>query len=153
MVLHLPPHACQLQTSQVNVYRLVTTKTYEAEMFRRASHKLGLAQAVFESGGIQVGAAIFLYVAQPALPVGSQRDAPRGCALQRLRRPPPRFFVLAVDLHVVHPCAPLCSPGTQQRSFRADAPSGPTGGLANLMKMDKNKVRSCARARKPPPPP
>ena len=40
------------QTTSVRVYRLVTKKTYEAEMFRRASRKLGLSQAVFESGGV-----------------------------------------------------------------------------------------------------
>ena len=43
------------QTSTVRVYRLVTKKTYESEMFRRASLKLGLSQAVFETGGIRKG--------------------------------------------------------------------------------------------------
>lgn len=38
------------QTRDVRIYRLVTSKTYEAEMFRRASRKLGLSQAVFEAG-------------------------------------------------------------------------------------------------------
>jgi hypothetical protein len=40
------PHILPLQKSTVHVYRLITKKTYEAEMFRRASQKLGLAQAV-----------------------------------------------------------------------------------------------------------
>ena len=40
------------QTNTVRIYRLITAKTYEAEMFKRASKKLGLAQAVFEGGGI-----------------------------------------------------------------------------------------------------
>ena len=35
------------QTEEVQVYRLVTARTYEAEMFERASRKLGLDQAVF----------------------------------------------------------------------------------------------------------
>ncbi len=35
------------------MYRLITKKTYESEMFRRASRKLGLSQAVFETGGIR----------------------------------------------------------------------------------------------------
>ena len=38
------------QTELVNVYRLISKKTYEAEMYRRASKKLGLDQAVFLSG-------------------------------------------------------------------------------------------------------
>jgi len=38
----LPPCPCSL----------VTSKTYEAEMFKRAGRKLGLSQAVFESGGV-----------------------------------------------------------------------------------------------------
>jgi SNF2 family DNA or RNA helicase len=42
-----------LQTATVRVYRLITKKTYESEMFRRASRKLGLSQAVFETGGIR----------------------------------------------------------------------------------------------------
>ena len=41
------------QLNKVHVYRLITKKTYESEMFRRASRKLGLSQAVFETGGIQ----------------------------------------------------------------------------------------------------
>ena len=32
------------QTKDVRIYRLITAKTYEAEMFKRASRKLGLAQ-------------------------------------------------------------------------------------------------------------
>lgn len=36
------------QTKDVRIYRLVTSKTYEAEMFKRASKKLGLSQAVLE---------------------------------------------------------------------------------------------------------
>ena len=35
------------QKEEVNVYRLVTSKTYEAEMFQMASVKLGLDKAVF----------------------------------------------------------------------------------------------------------
>ena len=35
------------QENEVKVYRLITTKTYEAEMFERASKKLGLDQAIF----------------------------------------------------------------------------------------------------------
>lgn len=35
------------QTEEVQVYRLVTARTYEAQMFERASKKLGLDQAVF----------------------------------------------------------------------------------------------------------
>lgn len=34
------------QTEMVRVYRLITKKTYEAEMLRRAGRKLGLSQAV-----------------------------------------------------------------------------------------------------------
>lgn len=34
------------QKNEVRVYRLVTKKTYEAEMFTRASKKLGLHHAV-----------------------------------------------------------------------------------------------------------
>jgi chromodomain-helicase-DNA-binding protein 7 len=37
------------QTEEVKVYRLISKKTYEAEMYRRASKKLGLDQAVFLS--------------------------------------------------------------------------------------------------------
>lgn len=40
------------QTQMVRIYRLITKKTYEAEMFRRAGRKLGLSQAVFETGGM-----------------------------------------------------------------------------------------------------
>lgn len=36
------------QKQEVQVYRLVTARTYEAEMFERASKKLGLDQAVFQ---------------------------------------------------------------------------------------------------------
>jgi chromodomain-helicase-DNA-binding protein 7 len=35
------------QTEEVQVYRLITARTYEAQMFERASKKLGLDQAVF----------------------------------------------------------------------------------------------------------
>jgi chromodomain-helicase-DNA-binding protein 7 len=35
------------QTQEVQVYRLITARTYEAQMFARASKKLGLDQAVF----------------------------------------------------------------------------------------------------------
>jgi hypothetical protein len=41
-----PPPRCLWPRS------LVTSKTYEAEMFKRAGRKLGLSQAVFESGGV-----------------------------------------------------------------------------------------------------
>lgn len=37
------------QKEEVKVYRLISKKTYEAEMYRRASKKLGLDQAVFLS--------------------------------------------------------------------------------------------------------
>ena len=40
------------QTKDVRIYRLITSKTYEAEMFRRASLKLGLSQAVFDGVGL-----------------------------------------------------------------------------------------------------
>ena len=38
------------QENEVKVYRLITKKTYEAEMFERASKKLGLDQAIFLGG-------------------------------------------------------------------------------------------------------
>ena len=38
------------QASEVVVYRLITMKTYEAEMFERATKKLGLDQAIFLGG-------------------------------------------------------------------------------------------------------
>ena len=38
------------QTNEVTVYRLVTSKTYEAEMFERASKKLGLDKAIMYGG-------------------------------------------------------------------------------------------------------
>ena len=38
------------QQSEVMVYRLITAKTYESEMFERASKKLGLDQAIFMGG-------------------------------------------------------------------------------------------------------
>lgn len=41
------------QQKPVQVFRLVTKGTYEEDLFSRASKKLGLSQAVFESGGIQ----------------------------------------------------------------------------------------------------
>jgi superfamily II DNA/RNA helicase len=41
------------QTKDVRVFRLVTNKTYEAEMFKRASRKLGLSHAVFVNRGSQ----------------------------------------------------------------------------------------------------
>ena len=41
------------QQKPVHVFRLVTKGTYEEDLFSRASRKLGLSQAVFESGGIQ----------------------------------------------------------------------------------------------------
>jgi chromodomain-helicase-DNA-binding protein 7 len=39
------------QTQEVQVYRLITARTYEAEMFERASRKLGLDQALFSKEG------------------------------------------------------------------------------------------------------
>lgn len=44
------------QTEEVKVFRLVTKNTYEAEMFERASKKLGLNQAIFLSGNFSKGA-------------------------------------------------------------------------------------------------
>eukprot|EP00820_Chromera_velia_P016385 Cvel_25986.t1-p1 / transcript=Cvel_25986.t1 / gene=Cvel_25986 / organism=Chromera_velia_CCMP2878 / gene_product=Chromodomain-helicase-DNA-binding protein 9, putative / transcript_product=Chromodomain-helicase-DNA-binding protein 9, putative / location=Cvel_scaffold3020:243-17204(-) / protein_length=1212 / sequence_SO=supercontig / SO=protein_coding / is_pseudo=false len=41
------------QTRDVKVYRLVTARTYEAQMFERASKKLGLNTAVFHKGAFQ----------------------------------------------------------------------------------------------------
>ena len=41
------------QQSEVMVYRLITAKTYESEMFERASKKLGLDQAIFMGGTFQ----------------------------------------------------------------------------------------------------
>jgi chromodomain-helicase-DNA-binding protein 7 len=41
------------QSQEVQVYRLITTRTYEAEMFERASKKLGLDQAIFMGGAFQ----------------------------------------------------------------------------------------------------
>nr|CCA16363.1 ChromodomainhelicaseDNAbinding protein 8 putative [Albugo laibachii Nc14] len=41
------------QTKSVNIYRLVTKKTYEAQMFDIASKKLGMHHAVFETGGVR----------------------------------------------------------------------------------------------------
>ncbi len=41
------------QSSEVQVYRLITAKTYEAEMFERATKKLGLDQAIFMGGAFQ----------------------------------------------------------------------------------------------------
>ncbi|KAF4659947.1 hypothetical protein FOZ61_003477 [Perkinsus olseni] len=38
------------QTKDVKVYRLVTNRTYEAQMFERASQKLGINEAVFQRG-------------------------------------------------------------------------------------------------------
>jgi chromodomain-helicase-DNA-binding protein 7 len=38
------------QTEEVKVYRLISKKTYEAQMYERASKKLGLDQAVFMVG-------------------------------------------------------------------------------------------------------
>lgn len=38
------------QTEEVKVFRLVSKKTYEAEMFERATKKRGLDQAIFLSG-------------------------------------------------------------------------------------------------------
>jgi chromodomain-helicase-DNA-binding protein 7 len=37
----------------VAVYRLVTKNTYEAEMFERATRKLGLDQAIFMGGAFK----------------------------------------------------------------------------------------------------
>jgi len=41
------------QQNEVLVYRLITAKTYESEMFERASKKLGLDQAIFMGGVFQ----------------------------------------------------------------------------------------------------
>lgn len=38
------------QTQEVVVYRFITKKTYESEMFQRATRKLGLDQAIFLTG-------------------------------------------------------------------------------------------------------
>lgn len=38
------------QQAEVQVYRLITAKTYESEMFERAARKLGLDQAIFIDG-------------------------------------------------------------------------------------------------------
>lgn len=43
------------QTKAVQIYRLVTIKTYEAQMFEIASKKLGMHHAVFETGGVRNG--------------------------------------------------------------------------------------------------
>ena len=43
------------QTQQVKVYRLITSRTYEMEMFRRASLKLGLDQAVLRKMQVHEG--------------------------------------------------------------------------------------------------
>ena len=44
------------QKEEVKVYRLISVKTYEAEMYRRASKKLGLDQAVFLTNQNQTSA-------------------------------------------------------------------------------------------------
>ena len=41
------------QTDKVKVFRLVSKRTYESEMFERASKKLGLDQAIFLTGNLQ----------------------------------------------------------------------------------------------------
>ena len=46
------------QTRQVKVYRLITSKTYEMEMFRRASLKLGLDQAILRKMHVNEGRAV-----------------------------------------------------------------------------------------------
>ena len=38
------------QTSEVQVYRLITNNTYETQMFEKATQKLGLDKAIFLSG-------------------------------------------------------------------------------------------------------
>ena len=38
------------QKSEVQVYRLVTSNTYETQMFERATQKLGLDKAIFIGG-------------------------------------------------------------------------------------------------------
>ncbi len=101
----MPCRAVPLQTAKVHVYRLITKKTYEAEMFRRASRKLGLAQAV-------------------RLLVFCLRDP---CLW--LRR------------HAVTSCPQVFETGGIRRSFtETEEPS--TGGLASLLKLDKDKVRA-----------
>ena len=46
------------QKQEVKVYRLITSKTYEMEMFRRASLKLGLDQAVLRKMQVNEGRAV-----------------------------------------------------------------------------------------------
>jgi chromodomain-helicase-DNA-binding protein 7 len=41
------------QTSEVKVYRLVTSNTYETHMFERATQKLGLDKAIFIGGNFK----------------------------------------------------------------------------------------------------
>jgi len=48
-------HRIGQKAELVRVFRLVTSRTYEGEMFRRASRKLGLHQAVFETGALGDG--------------------------------------------------------------------------------------------------
>ena len=43
------------QTKDVRVYRLITRRSFEAEMFERASRKLGLEQAILGSGAFDGG--------------------------------------------------------------------------------------------------
>ena len=40
------------QTHEVKVYRFITKKTYEEQMFNRASKKLGMEQALFSKSSI-----------------------------------------------------------------------------------------------------
>ena len=44
------------QKFEVQVYRLITSKTYEAQMFDRASKKLGMEQAIFSKGSFNLSA-------------------------------------------------------------------------------------------------
>lgn len=41
------------QTSEVQVYRLITSNTYETHMFERATQKLGLDKAIFIGGSFK----------------------------------------------------------------------------------------------------
>ena len=50
-------HRIGQTAAEVQVYRFITARTYEAEMFRRASLKLGLHQALFENGSAMLAGA------------------------------------------------------------------------------------------------
>lgn len=42
------------QKFEVEVFRLITAKTYEQQMFDRASKKLGMEQALFQKGAFGI---------------------------------------------------------------------------------------------------